>query len=95
MSKFRSTFVITAGALLWFALSTNQSADAQVTVQFGTPGYHVSQHVYWSNSFTSPRYSYQPNYGYFQPYSPYQIRERLPELSPELHQSGGLWPPIP
>jgi len=85
MSKFRTTFVITAAALFWFAISADQSTDAQVTVQFGTPGYHGNQPVYQGNSFASPSHYYQPNYRYLQPYSPYQ---RTFSVSPQQFGTG-------
>ncbi len=85
MSKFRITFVITAAALFWFALSADQSADAQVTVQFGTPGYYGNQPAYRGNSFTSPLHYYQPNYGYAQPYSP---SLRTFSVSPQRFSTG-------
>ena len=85
MSKSRITLVITAAALFWFALSADQSADAQVTIQFGRPGYYGNQPVYRGNNVTLQRRYYQPNYGYVQPYSPYL---RTFSVSPQRFSSG-------
>ena len=65
MSRMKFSFVAAIVSLCWLGESADKSAEAQVSVQLGTPTYYSNQPVYRNNGRTV---YVQPNQRYSQPY---------------------------
>jgi len=82
MSRIRTTLVFAAAAMMWFGTTSDQSADAQVSVQFGTSRYYGNQPVYRSYNYGSQYRYTQPSYRYS------QLRNQTYSVAPQRYSSG-------
>jgi hypothetical protein len=87
MSLAKFSLWIVAGGLFAICQTANQTADAQVRIQYGTPSYYYgNQPVYRSNTIDSRRIYRQPSYQSSQQY--YRSYPPTFPTSPQRYSSG-------
>jgi len=67
MFKFKNSLVITAALLSWAAQSSDQVADAQISVQMGAPNNYGNQRIYRGSSRVYSQPTYRSTQRYVQP----------------------------